>query len=1412
VCVVVSLLKRLNRRWSVLLWCFAVVSLLAAASPAGAVAGYGDVAEGQYYTEPVQWSTDNDITGIDGNCFAPDTVVTRGEASIYMWYMQDQPTAPMHSFDDVTVEGQDAAVSWMFANKITTGTSKTTFSPDTALTRAHLVTFLWRLAGEPLAPDHSFGDVHAPWQQGSVSWAADQAITTGTSKTTFSPDTALTRAHLVTFLWRYQGEPDVTVDPLSPECDPDATLPPVVVPVDGSVVTVPAGPGFVADLGSVRVEGEPGVFREVTEVRVAHSEVGVGKHSRFLSTAGQPVSLDFGGVEPAAQLTLRFATGRAGLKAEHVTPVVWDYEIEAWVPTIGDEVTVRDGEIIVKTAATSSAAVTGTGLDGVTVAADGVGSSPAQVVFLPSWVNPCNARVISSVCDGARKIVTVIIPAFWRNTQQAAQDLLEGVVDIAGLAADTVVEKAREYLPKVMDAIEAGISAGVDAGIALIEKWLLPSLASFLGSRSDPPACSGTEPEWARNGIDFSETGNRDPRLHLCTETASDEDLRVTTVNNRNFGFLVTSSDIPLKNFTAQQPPNDGIVSLLTNEANKFLIDNVEALDGYQWPLSEASFDITEFDRSDRPDSTTQWKITKATATLDAILMANRLLTRAADHIPVAAFALDTAECATLGTSIPGVDFVIEQSTHWIAILSAVGSCLSTVANALAATIIGLPVAAVLEFVAQILETISTNASVYKQQLNLAEIALELTKQPPTLTVQPTEGQTDTTPVQPTEGQTDTIPVQPTEGQTDTTPVQPTNTNNTTPTPTREFKSVSAGGEHSCGIKTDNTLTCWGRNEDGETDGPGGAFTTVSTGYKYSCGVKTDNTVACWGITGGRQTDAPGGAFTTVSTGWDHSCGIKTDNTPTCWGVDGFWKTGAPPREFKSVSAGYVHSCGVETDNTVTCWGRNKDGETDAPGGPFKSVSAGGGHSCGVKTDNTVTCWGRNGEGQAVAPGGAFKTVSAGDAHSCGVKTDNTVTCWGRNSSGQAVAPGGAFKSVSAGGGHSCGVKTDNTVTCWGDNGVGQAVAPGGAFKTISDGGGHSCGVKTDNTVTCWGRNSSGQAVAPGGAFKTVSTGGGPHPATGGGHSCGVRTDNTVTCWGDNWYGQADAPEGAFTTVSAGYDYSCGVKTDNTVTCWGNNEDGETDAPGGAFKTVSAGYGHSCGVRTDNTVTCWGDTSYGETDAPGGAFKTVSAGGAHSCGVRTDNTVTCWGSDSRGKTDAPGGAFKTVSAGGAHSCGVRTDNTVTCWGNLNLRLGSAGGVGPMVAVVRGGLGPTELRAGQGVPCAVNTPTCRNINIELSGFEAGDYTVSCAHDGWGDVGPSTFWTFSVTVDQSGSASLSGPCFLNFARLTGDGAYVTVSGPGVDAVRSNWLAGSVAPVVVPVGSPRGNPTFRTVSAGN
>jgi hypothetical protein len=104
------------------------------------------------------------------------------------------------------------AVYWAVAEGITEGTSETTFSPDMECTRAHIVTFLWRANGSPeVASTDKFSDVaDDQYYSKAVAWAVQQGITVGTSDTTFSPDMPCTRAQAVTFLWRAKGSPDAS--------------------------------------------------------------------------------------------------------------------------------------------------------------------------------------------------------------------------------------------------------------------------------------------------------------------------------------------------------------------------------------------------------------------------------------------------------------------------------------------------------------------------------------------------------------------------------------------------------------------------------------------------------------------------------------------------------------------------------------------------------------------------------------------------------------------------------------------------------------------------------------------------------------------------------------------------------------------------------------------------------------------------------------------------------------------------------------------------------------------------------------------------------------------------------------------------------------------------------------------------
>ena len=270
-----------------------------------------------------------------------------------------------------------------------------------------------------------------------------------------------------------------------------------------------------------------------------------------------------------------------------------------------------------------------------------------------------------------------------------------------------------------------------------------------------------------------------------------------------------------------------------------------------------------------------------------------------------------------------------------------------------------------------------------------------------------------------------------------------------------------------------------------------------------------------------------------------------------------------------------------------------------------------------------------------------------------------------------------------------------------------------------------------------------------------------------------------------------DAPSGTFTTISAGYRHSCALRTDGTAECWGHNFSGEATAPAGTFTTISAGDDHSCALRTDGTAECWGSNFEGQTTAPAGTFTAISADHYKSCALRTDGTARCWG---RLYVTVPAGTFAIISAGSTHSCGVRTDGTAECWGNnSDGRADAPAGTfaipateRPSVTVTKGDPGPTTLPQGQGTPCAPNTPTCRYLHIQLRNFDPGSYTVACSHDGWNNTPAATWWTFNVTVGGDRSATVTRQCFINFASLTGSGAYVTVTKPGSDdSFTSNQL---------------------------
>lgn len=167
-----------------------------------------DVAEGTYYYDPVLWAVANGITsGVNATHFEPEGTCTRAHAVTFLWRAagQPEPKTTQMPFKDVKAGSYyEKAVLWAVENKITNGTSTTTFSPDENCTRAQIVTFIWRSEGEPYASDSNnpFTDIASDYYMDAVFWAVKEGITNGTTPTTFSPNDRCTRAQIVTFIYR----------------------------------------------------------------------------------------------------------------------------------------------------------------------------------------------------------------------------------------------------------------------------------------------------------------------------------------------------------------------------------------------------------------------------------------------------------------------------------------------------------------------------------------------------------------------------------------------------------------------------------------------------------------------------------------------------------------------------------------------------------------------------------------------------------------------------------------------------------------------------------------------------------------------------------------------------------------------------------------------------------------------------------------------------------------------------------------------------------------------------------------------------------------------------------------------------------------------------------------------------------
>lgn len=271
------------------------------------------------------------------------------------------------------------------------------------------------------------------------------------------------------------------------------------------------------------------------------------------------------------------------------------------------------------------------------------------------------------------------------------------------------------------------------------------------------------------------------------------------------------------------------------------------------------------------------------------------------------------------------------------------------------------------------------------------------------------------------------------------------------------YVAISALSSHVCAVQLDGEALCWGWGDtyssgDGMVpnffgpeptnpgvpdfksrpeDPPSEVFSDVAVGRYHTCGLRMDGSVICWGGSHNRQATSPGGEFTEISAGEQHTCGLRPGGQAVCWGeIDYRGVNSEPPAgDFQTIRSGNNSICGLLNSGWVECWG---DGIT-APRGEFIAYDPGWNNACGVTKDGLAVCQDIFFGTHYAAPRlGALSDVSTG-SHNCGLRPDGTLICWdGRVET--ITPPGGTFSQVSVGNGYTCALRTNGAIACWGND------------------------------------------------------------------------------------------------------------------------------------------------------------------------------------------------------------------------------------------------------------------------------------------------------------------------------------------------------------------------------------------
>ncbi|QSX79244.1 PxKF domain-containing protein [Agrilutibacter solisilvae] len=518
--------------------------------------------------------------------------------------------------------------------------------------------------------------------------------------------------------------------------------------------------------------------------------------------------------------------------------------------------------------------------------------------------------------------------------------------------------------------------------------------------------------------------------------------------------------------------------------------------------------------------------------------------------------------------------------------------------------------------------------------------------------------------------------------------------------------ALASGDGHSCAIRRDGTVACWGANYAGQATPPEGRFTQLAAGMMHTCGLRDDGRLECWGNIQLQWQDE-WTRYATISSNGSYVCGIRMDGHVEClgWTPDNI----QTPELLSAFAAGETHACALAGNGNVRCWGDIGFGgpppTLPGPEDRFKAIASGYRASCGLRADGTVSCWGEPLEGVPPTQGARYSAITMGRRHACGLRLDGTADCWG-DSRGVPPPATDRFVALAAGAYHTCGLRSDGRLSCWGEEFQGATLPPDGVFGlgSLDAGFGYTCQTRPDGAASCWGRDGSGQTQPPQ-AMPWETPWRFTEIGTAFVHSCGRRDDGTTVCWGEQGGGRTLPPPGLLRMPALGYHHACALGDDGTARCWGEDTNGQATPPADVLRSLTAGLVHTCGVRDDGTATCWGyggddqlipppptgewdlriasmqahdrgncalftnnhascrDLSWGGMIEAMDEVRAYSVGQSSVCWIDEHNELRCQGSGSLAYITPPAGRFVSVATGSGSACAIRSDGARVCWGD-----------------------------------------------------------------------------------------------------------------------------------------------------